>query len=381
VGAQEKRLAPEENAEMLRSCCVPPLSSKCIVYTIFTIFMVMEALPGEARAGEARRAYDAREPSSWRLSAKLPKGSALRAALVKELGARPDGSAEKALSAEEAEALLDDPRAEMIYGEKTVSIVAPSMIARQRQDHLDLMKAFLVPERIAAGAAFARDRAAALERAAARHGVDPEVVVAILMWESKLGAITGEYLAFNSFASQAFFAQEANEVALTGKGKALELRLLDRKRQPERVAAIRERARKNLLVLVRSCKARGIDPLGIKGSWAGALGFPQFMPASLRWAEDGDGDGKIDLFTFEDSIASIARYLDEHGFGRNRQAAIWSYNHEDAYVKGVLAFADALRDARAKGEPGGADAGAQAAPGEGARPGERPELTPPPRLP
>ena len=71
------------------------------------------------------------------------------------------------------------------------------------------------------------------------------------------------------------------------------------------------------------------------------------MPASLRWAEDGDGDGKIDLFTFPDSIASIGRYLKDHGFGptpESQRKAVWGYNHEDAYVEGVLAFAKALKE-------------------------------------
>ena len=81
----------------------------------------------------------------------------------------------------------------------------------------------------------------------------------------------------------------------------------------------------------------------MKGSWAGALGFPQFMPASLQWAEDGDGDGKIDLFDMDDSIASVGRYLKEHGFAKSPQRAVWDYNHEDAYVQGVLAFAAALK--------------------------------------
>ena len=333
----------------------------CTVYALFPLFAAVLIGPGPARAAEAARPFDAREPATWRLSAKLGKGGASRAALVQELGARPEGPAEKALSAEEAQALLDDPRAQMIYGEKTVSIVAPSMVVRQRQDHLDLMKAFLVPERIEAGASFARDHAAVLQRSVARHPVDPDVVVAILMWESRLGTVTGEYFAFNSFASQAFFADEANAVALTGPGARVEQRLLDKKRQPERVAAIRERAHKNLAVLLRTCKARGIDPLAVKGSWAGALGYPQFMPASLRWAEDGDGDGKIDLFTFSDSIASIARYLDEHGFAKSREGAVWAYNHEDAYVKGVLAFAGALAQARARAA---GDAGAAQGAGE-----------------
>jgi membrane-bound lytic murein transglycosylase B len=66
------------------------------------------------------------------------------------------------------------------------------------------------------------------------------------------------------------------------------------------------------------------------------------MPASLRWAEDGNGDGKIDLFTMPDSIASVGRYLSAHGFPKDPKKAVWDYNHEDAYVEGVLAFASKL---------------------------------------
>jgi len=283
--------------------------------------------------------FDAARPETWRLTAKLGKGSELRAALVKDLTAEGGGEGEVALTAEEAEALLDDPRAEPVYGEKTISIVAPSMLVRQRQKHLDLMKLMLTPERLAAAEKFARERQAQLEEAEKRHGVMKEAMVAILMWESRLGTVTGDWVAFNAFVSQAFFIDEANAVALAMDD---EKKLHDEQRQAARVESIRARARKNLLALARQCKARGIDPLTVKGSWAGAIGFPQFMPASLRWAEDGNGDGKIDLFTFEDSIFSIARYLKEHGWAQSREKAVWGYNHEDGYVKGVIAFADAL---------------------------------------
>ncbi|MGI5864991.1 MAG: lytic murein transglycosylase [Myxococcales bacterium] len=301
-------------------------------------------------------AYDPMKPATWRLSAKLPKGSALREQLIRELTAKPKVTWQAALTREEAEAILDDPRAELIYAERTISIVAPSMLRRQRRGHIDLLKVFLKEERLAAAEKFVAERRESLERAEKRHGVDKEVIVSILMWESRLGTITGDYVAFNSFVSQAFFIDEANAVALSDPE---EKKLLDPKSQPARVERIRQRARANLVVLLRVCKARGIDPLEVKGSWAGALGFPQFMPASLRWAEDGDGDGKIDLFTFDDSIASIGRYLKDHGWAKSCEKAVWGYNHEDAYVKGVLAFADALKKRLEKPGPrDGAENGA-----------------------
>ncbi len=295
-------------------------------------------------AGSWDGGYDAALPVSWRAPVKLGPGQPAREPLIAELTADA-GTDEKSigevpLTRAEAEALLDDPRAELVYGDKTVSIVAPSMVKRHRQEHLDLMKLFLKPERLEAGAAFAKEHRVLLEGVQAKTGVDAEVIIAILTWESKLGTITGDYRAFNAFVSQAFFVDEANAVALAS---VAERKGLDEAAQARRVETIRARARRNLLALARQCKARGIDALEVKGSWAGALGFPQFMPASLRWADDGDGDGKIDLFTFADSIASIGRYLKEHGYAKDRKKAVWDYNHEDAYVQGVLAFADALK--------------------------------------
>jgi membrane-bound lytic murein transglycosylase B len=336
----------------------------CTIYPLPSV--AAEAPPAASAQEAAARAFEPKSPATWRLVHKLGPGTLARSKLIADLCAPATSPGEAALSPAEAEALLADPRAQLIYGEKTVAIVAPSWVTRQRKDHVDLLKLFLKPERVRAGLDFVRSHASALERAAARHAVDREVLVSILMWESRLGATTGDYAAFNSFASQAFFIEEANEVALSGANGATERRLYDAKRQAERVEAIRSRARSNLLALARTCKARAIDPLSIKGSWAGALGFPQFMPASLRWAEDGDGDGKIDLFTFDDSIASIAHYLEAHGFAKNREEAVWGYNHEEAYVKGVLGYADALKAALAKIAPEPSGQGAAGGPAGGA---------------
>jgi membrane-bound lytic murein transglycosylase B len=314
------------------------------------------AAPGPADAGAPRDGglpadtglpwdggYDPAVPASWTMAVKLGAGQPAREALLAELTADAGADAgigEAPLTRAEAEALLDDPRAQLVYGDKTVAIVAPSMVSKHRQEHVDLMKRFLLPERVEAGRAFAKQHEAVLAAVEQRTGVSREVIIGILMWESKLGTITGDWVAFNVLASQAFFTDEANAVALARKD---EKQKLDAAAQARRVEKIRSRARKNLLALARQCKAKGIDVFTMKGSWAGALGFPQFMPASLRWADDGDGDGVIDLFHMPDAIASIGRYLAAHGFAKSAKDAVWGYNHEDAYVAGVLAFADALK--------------------------------------
>lgn len=318
--------------------------------------------------------YDAGIPSTWRLEAKLT--GALREALIADFTRKEGGVGETALTREEAVALLDDPRASTIYGDKTVSIVAPSMITRHRQEHVDIMKLFLAPERVEAGAKFMKDKDAVLSATEKKTGVDRQVIIGILMWESKLGTITGNWFAFNALASQAFFIDEANAIALArDEEKALlsgagavkkdkkkklteaELAKIEAakveamRKQANRVESIRSRGRKNLVALVRQCKTRGIDPLTMKGSWAGALGFPQFMPASLRWAEDGNGDGLIDLFDMDDAIASVGRYLASAGFKKSARDAVYDYNHEEAYVQGVLAFAAALKGPADAGVP------------------------------
>ncbi len=334
------------------------------------VLWCLAALDGGA--GDAGGAIkDAGVATTWRLSNKLGKGQPLRDELISELTRAGGGVGETALTKAEAEALLDDPRADLVYGDKTISIVAPSMVTRHRQEHIDLMARFLQPERVEAGRTFMKEKETVLAATEKRTGVDREVIIGILMWESKLGTITGDYLAFNALASQAFFIDEANGVALArdeekallsgGLGKKSKkkptqeeleklaaAKALAEQKQKARVESIRSRGRKNLLALVRQCKTRGIDPLTVKGSWAGALGFPQFMPASLRWAEDGNGDGKIDLFEMDDAIASVGKYLQAANFKKSARDAVYDYNHEAAYVEGVLAFAAALKEPEKK---------------------------------
>jgi membrane-bound lytic murein transglycosylase B len=286
--------------------------------------------------------YDAKVPPSWSLSAKYslssPAIESLIATLSKDGGYLERG--ESRLTRDEAEKLFADPRAQLVYGEKTVAIVAPSMVSKHRQEHLDLMKLFLKPERVNAGIEFGREKKALFDATEKKTGVHREVIIGILMWESKLGTITGDYRAFNVFTSQYLFLDDANAVALSRTEEKLKL---DIDAQKRRVESIRNRAQKNLLALVRQCKNKNIDVLDVKGSWAGALGFPQFMPASLMWADDGDADGRIDLFNMDDAIASVGKYLKAHGYAESAKDAVYGYNHEAAYVEGVLAFGEAVK--------------------------------------
>jgi hypothetical protein len=101
-----------------------------------------------------------------------------------------------------------------------------------------------------------------------------------------------------------------------------------------------------LVALLRQSKAKGIDPLSVKGSGGGAIGYVQFMPYRLNYAVDGDGNGTINLHSWPDAIFSVANYLKDFGdydmSYNGRKRGIFSYNHNHAYVKGVIAYADTI---------------------------------------
>jgi membrane-bound lytic murein transglycosylase B len=92
-----------------------------------------------------------------------------------------------------------------------------------------------------------------------------------------------------------------------------------------------------------------MDPAGINGSYAGALGIAQFMPSNIiAYAKDGNKDGRVDLHDHADAIASIASYLKHFGWkpGIDRKKAykvVYQYNHSKYYVNIILKIADRLK--------------------------------------
>jgi len=158
-----------------------------------------------------------------------------------------------------------------------------------------------------------------LRTAEKEYGVDREIIVAILRVETNFGSATGIYPVLNSLATMAVIENRRSEWA-----------------------------RKELAELLAFCREQSRDPFSIRGSWAGAFGIPQFIPSSyVRFAVDGNSDGRIDLFSMSDAVASVASYLRSHGWEKgkpeqNRQA-VYAYNRCDSYVKAVFAYAKALK--------------------------------------
>jgi len=166
---------------------------------------------------------------------------------------------------------------------------------------------FVEPKRIALGLKFWRRHAAALAVARDQTGVPEEIVLAIIGIETIFGRHTGNFGTLAALATLAFDYPAADPPG-------------DPRHSASRAALFR-RELEQLLLLARET---GRDPLTYKGSYAGALGLPQFLPGSIRrYAIDGDQDGRIDLVSSPgDAIASVANFLKEHGWEKDGPVAV-----------------------------------------------------------
>lgn len=153
---------------------------------------------------------------------------------------------------------------------------------------------FVEPRRIAAGAEFWRANERWLAAAEARWGVPADVVVGVIGVETYYGRFTGGFRVIDALATLSFDFP-------TGRR--------------DRTPYFREELEEFLVW----CDREGVDPQEPKGSFAGAMGLPQFMPGSInRWAVDFDGNGHVDLAgSAADAIGSVAHYLAEHGWRRD----------------------------------------------------------------
>ena len=183
---------------------------------------------------------------------------------------------------------------------------------------------FLTEERVNGGVEVWRQNAADLTRIAAQTGVAPEYLIAITGVETLYGRITGRYRVLDALATLAFD-------------------------YPPRADFFRSELEQFLLM----SREEKLDPRQPVGSYAGAMGIPQFMPSSFRrFAVDGDGDGRRDLWTEgPDVFASVGNYLREHGWvaGQPVLAETWNDAPTDDPSRATLTLAHTLDDLRARG--------------------------------
>lgn len=148
-------------------------------------------------------------------------------------------------------------------------------------------KIFLKESRIKKGASFWKKHKETLNRAEEVYGVPPQIIVGIVGVETRYGQYKGNDKVMDSLATLAFH-------------------------YPKRAKFFRSELEQFLLLT----REQNVDPLSLKGSYAGAMGIPQFISSSYRnYAVDFDGDGKKDLWQNPvDAIGSVANYFSRHGW-------------------------------------------------------------------
>ncbi len=166
-------------------------------------------------------------------------------------------------------------------------------------------KIFLTTDRINQGVKFLEENFDTLKRAESEYGVPVEIIVAIIGVETRYGRHAGRYNVLDSLSTLAF-------------------------EYPKRSKFFRSEL-KQFLLLAREQK---LDPLEVKGSYAGAMGIPQFISSSYRnFAVDFDGDEKIDIWDNPvDAIGSVGNYFKKHGWQAGETVAVKAMVEGDAYL-------------------------------------------------
>lgn len=153
---------------------------------------------------------------------------------------------------------------------------------------------FITENRINSGVKFYHEYQSALSRAESEYGVSASIIAAIIGVETSYGANRGNWAVVDALSTLSF-------------------------EYPRRADFFSNELQKFLTIAYQMNQ----DPFSFKGSYAGAMGYPQFMPSSyMAYAVDFDGDGVKDLWNNPvDAIGSVANYLAKHGWKRNQPVA------------------------------------------------------------
>ena len=200
---------------------------------------------------------------------------------------------------------------------------------------------------IAQAHSYLQENTELLEKINDKYCVPKEIIVSILLVETRLGDNVGGKRAFNTLASMAL-STDLETIRPYLPKKLINPRNEDFARTICRQKA--DWAYAELKALILYANRSEFDPLTFPSSIYGAIGLCQFLPSNiLPYGVDADNDGRIDLFTKADAFYSIANYLREHGWkdtmdeGGQREV-ILRYNKSSIYANTVLAVAQKLKN-------------------------------------
>jgi len=221
------------------------------------------------------------------------------------------------------------------------------ILSLESRESADLYAQFLTQETILLSKRFLRRNLEILRKAEKRFSVEKEVIVAILLVESRFGENIGKYRLIPTLASIALMdspdSLQKNFLILREMDPDLSYEWMERAAKRKANWAYREL--KCFLTIIRHEK---IDPLEIYGSYAGALGMAQFMPSSyLSYAFHPESFENW-LLSQEAAIFSIGNYLKCHGWRRGmpmgkKKQVLWYYNHSKPYGETILQLAQKIK--------------------------------------
>jgi membrane-bound lytic murein transglycosylase B len=217
---------------------------------------------------------------------------------------------------------------------------------RPRESH-SIYSGFIASKHFKLGANFIRQHLHQFGLMQRKLGVPREVVAAILVVESQIGRNTGKEMIFYRLSRVSSAADPENVrrnfELLREQDPSISLPAVE-----ERAKYLEETFLPEIPALIEIGKRNKISALRIRGSIAGAFGFPQFLPSAfLRYGIDGNRDGLVSLYNEVDALWSAANYLASFGYRRElplseRRAILWRYNKSDAYIDTIVAVSEGI---------------------------------------
>ena len=235
--------------------------------------------------------------------------------------------------------LFMDDRAEVIPNRMVISLSS--------KEKGEWYTQFLTPESILLAKTFYQQNLPSLKKVEKQFKVDKEVIVAILLVESRFGENIGKHRVVPTLASMAIMDTpdnlQSNFFILREMDPELTFEWVENRAKRRANWAYHEL--KCFLSILRDEK---LDPLEIRGSYAGALGIPQFLPSSYLTFAISKGGFETWLSSKEEAILSIANYLKIHGWKKKmsveqKRKVLWSYNHSEPYIETILMVANQIR--------------------------------------
>jgi len=206
---------------------------------------------------------------------------------------------------------------------------------------------FLTPESILLAKKFHEQNLTSLRKVEKEFKVDKEVIVAILLVESRFGENIGKHRVVPTLASMAIMDSpnnlQSNFLILREKDPELAFESVENRAKRRATWAYNEL--KCFLTILRD---ETLDPLEVKGSHAGALGMPQFIPSSYLTFAIRKSGFETWLSSMEEAILSIANYLSLNGWKRKmsveqKRKVLWSYNHSEPYIETILMVSQKIK--------------------------------------